>query len=228
MLLGALLAPVLTLTPFLQYVAWILSSIIHEGGHTAFAWFVGCPALPAINLTGHAMTTYTEQRFYLCLIVWAALALLAVKAWQEKMFTWTAVVVFAIYPVLAFVPTVREVGFLLSGHLTEILVGGIFLWQARTGLLVHDQVDRTAYAVVGWFLLFSNAWLCFGLVFVPRILSWYRKSGSYELTNDYLRVAEDVLHVSMATVVLPIMLLAMVTPGLVLLAARYTRGADRS
>ncbi len=228
MIIGAALAPVLTLTPFLQYVAWILSSIIHEGGHTAFAWFVGCPALPAINLTGHAMTRYTEQRFFICLIVWGLLAWGAIEAWRQRAFVWTALIAFMIYPVLAFVPTVREIGFLLSGHLGELIVAGIFLWQARTGLFVHDQIDRTAYAVVGWYLVFSNAWLCFALVFVPSVLTWYRTSGSYELMNDYLRVAEDVLHVPLAVVVLPVLLLAVCVPPAVLLAARYTRGADEN
>jgi hypothetical protein len=227
-IVGAMLAPVLTLTPFLQYVAWILSSIVHEGGHTAFAWFVGCPALPAINLTGHAMTRYSEQRFFLCLIVWGLLALAAMEAWRKKAFGWTALVAFAIYPVIAFVPMVREMGFLLSGHLGEITVGGVFLWQARTGLFVHDQYDRMAYAVIGWYLLFSNAWLCFALAFVPRVLLWYRTSGSYQVTNDYLRVAEEVLHVPLAVVVLPVLLLAVCVPPAVLFVASYTRGADES
>ena len=182
MLAGALLSPVLTLTPFLQYVTWILSSIIHEGGHTAFAWFVGCPRLP-INLTGHAMTTYSEQRFFLCLIVWGLLAWAAVEAWRHKTLTRTALGLFAIYPVLAFIPLVRETGFLLSGHLGELTVAGIFLWQARTGLFVRDQLDRMAYRR-GLVSGIRQRPVMLRVGFCASVLSWYRTSGSYQLTND--------------------------------------------
>ena len=226
MVVGAAFSPVLTLTPFLQYLAWILSSIIHEAGHTLFAWFVGRPALPAINLTGHAMTTYSEQRLFICLIVWLLLALVAVEAWRQRTLFWPALAVLLLYPVVAFVPVVRELGALLSGHGGELLVGGIFLWQARTCLFVHDQMDRMAYAVVGWYLIFANAWLCLALVFVPGVLAWYRTSGSYQLMNDYLRASEQVLHVPLVVVVLPMFLAAVCVPPAVLLAAKYTRGAD--
>ncbi|MCG8586353.1 MAG: hypothetical protein MI757_16720, partial [Pirellulales bacterium] len=53
-LLGGLaLAPIFTLTPYLQIVGWVFSAVVHECGHTFFAFAVGCPALPAISLTGH-------------------------------------------------------------------------------------------------------------------------------------------------------------------------------
>ena len=47
--MGALLAPVFSLTPILQYMGWFLGSLCHEIGHSVVAWVFGMPAFPAIR-----------------------------------------------------------------------------------------------------------------------------------------------------------------------------------
>lgn len=226
MVIGIVCAPIVTFTPYLMHAGWILSAIIHEGGHTIYSWVVGCPAAPAINLTGHALTISTSQQPLIVLIVMGLLIWLLVEAFRRRTMRPAAIALLVLYPLFAYQPTLKALGHLLSGHLAELLIGGIFLWQARTGLFTHDKVDRAAYAIAGWYLVFSNAWLCFGLAFVPSRLQTYYTSGSYGLTNDYVRAADHLLHVSIKAVVLPMCLFALLVPALALWTARYLRGAE--
>ena len=78
---GVLLAPVLTLTPILQYMGWFLGSLCHETGHVAAAWAMGCPAFPAIRLDGHAAALHREQQ---PLLVASAIAGLLAIAWASR------------------------------------------------------------------------------------------------------------------------------------------------
>ncbi len=224
LLAGLALSPVFTLTPYLRIVGWVLSAVVHEAGHTLFAWSVGCPALPALSLQGHGAATihYTQSRVF-CFMVWAALGWLAWYVFRntpDKRLRTLMVVLMIAYPFLAFNTTFRQMGHLLSGHLGELLVAGIFLWRARTGLFTDNELERLLYACVGWYLVFSNAFLCFGIAFVPAIRSWYFSHGSYGLTNDYVRAAKIVLHVNIRWIVLPMMLVAIGTGPLAIWLGR--------
>ncbi|MEK6246872.1 MAG: hypothetical protein N2C12_01750, partial [Planctomycetales bacterium] len=202
---GLALAPVFTLTPYLQIVGWVLSAVIHEAGHTLFGLAVGSPALPAISLQGHAQTIIGTPILLWSLIVWGTLVWLAWLLFNYFSTKWlqaAAISIPLIYPLLAFHGPTRLAVTLLSGHLCELIVGGIFLWRARTGLFTEDGIERLLYACLGWYLIFSNAYLCYGIAFDKSIRTWYSTSGSFDQTNDYIRVARDALNLSLNTVVL--------------------------
>src|SRR5688572_33193137 len=59
--LGLLLAPVLTFTPVLRHVGWLLTSLFHETGHAGLSWLLGAPAVPAIRIDGHAAAMHGEH-----------------------------------------------------------------------------------------------------------------------------------------------------------------------
>ncbi len=48
--------------------------------------------------------------------------------------------------------------------------------------------------MLGWYLLGTNVHLCCGLMFSSSSREWYAENGSFGLTNDMIRVAEDVLN----------------------------------
>ena len=221
---GLVLAPVFTLTPYLRIVGWVFSAIVHETGHTLFALAVGCPAVPALSLTGHgAATIHGRQYVILALAVWAAIGWLAwcvFRNFPEKWLRSLAIGLAVAYPALAFHSTTRQMGHLLSGHLGELLVAGIFLWRSRTGLFTEEGFERLLYACLGWFLIFRNAYLCFGIAFLPSVYKWYYSSGSFGLTNDYVRAADHVMHVNIKWIVLPMLLLAVATGALSLWLGR--------
>ena len=204
---GALLAPVFSLTPILQYMGWFLGSLCHEMGHCAVAWLSGCPAFPAISLSGHAMARYSEQQISLSILVWAAFGWLAWQNREERRVAFTFVAFALVYPAFAFTD-MRDFFFLLGGHIGELAFAGVFFWRALTP---RQPVERAMSAMVAWFLCGRNVWLAGGLLWSTEVQSWYARSGSFGLTNDYIRIARDVLHVDLS-VVAALMLLVSLAP----------------
>jgi len=203
--MGALLAPVFSLTPILQYMGWFLGSLCHEIGHCAIAWLAGCPAFPAISLAGHAMAQYSGQQFALALLFWGAFGWLA---WQTRRDRRVALVFAAfalVYPAFAFTK-MRDFFFLLGGHLGELAFAGVFFWRALTP---RSPVERAMSAMVGWFLVGRNVWLAGGLLWSDEVRGWYARSGSFGLTNDYIRLARDVLAVDLSVVAFFMLLVAL-------------------
>jgi len=197
--LGAVLAPVFTFTPLLTYMGWFLGALVHETGHCAFAWAAGCPAYPAINLGGHGVAIHGEQVFWLCLIFWFVLATLAWQSRRHRRGLWLFAVLALVYPLFAFTG-LREFFFLAGGHLGELIFATVFFWRALVGGWSRSSAERVTYAACAWFLLGRNLWLTGGLMWDDGVRAWYQSSGSFGLTNDYIRLANDVMGVGLGAV----------------------------
>jgi hypothetical protein len=196
---GLLLAPVFAFAPGLRYMGWFLSSLFHETGHTAAAWFLGCPAFPAIRLDGHAAALHKPQVLFIALTVWASLAFATWSARRRRGWTVALGLATLIYPALAFTGA-KELLHLLAGHLGELTFAAIFFWRALAGGFTQTAIERALYAVVAWYLIGQNLWLCARLVFSEAARAWYHSNGSFGLTNDYIRAANDVLGCSLEMV----------------------------
>jgi hypothetical protein len=191
--IGAVAAVAFTLTPLLQYMGWFLASLVHEAGHCAAAWAAGCPSIPAIRLDGHAAAVHGEQS---TIFAGGVLIGLAYYAWRKRSIPLGAIAL--VYPLLAFTG-LRDWIFLLAGHLSEIAFGGVFFWRALVGGFTQSRAERALYAACAWYLVIANIWLAGGLIFSEGVRQWYRGSGSFGLTNDYLRLANS-LHVGVGVV----------------------------
>ena len=173
-------------------MGWFLASLVHEMGHAAMAWLFGSPAFPAISLEGHAVAVHSEQVLVFALLVWAGLA---GAAWWKLAgrARWMAIgVVALVYPALAFTQA-REVLHLLAGHGAELAFATLCLWKTLDGGFTESRLERGLYGTVGWYLLGRNALLCFGLVTSAASRDEYAGNGSFGLTNDMIRVAEELL-----------------------------------
>lgn len=188
----AALASQLFALPVFSYMGWFLSSLVHEMGHAAFAWGVGMPAFPAIRLDGHAAAMHSAQ------VPWLAFAIaggLAYLAWLRREHVPQAVALGALavaFPCIAFANAARELLFLLMGHGGELTFATIALVRA-TNDEDHGTLERGLYATLAWYLLWKNATLFFGLATSTQALIEYSGSGSFGMTNDLIRAAEDVL-----------------------------------
>ena len=190
--IGAITAPAFALTPLLGFMGWFLASLVHEMGHAAVAWILGMPAVPAISLEGHAAAVHSEPSLPLALLVWGGLAAAAWRliAGRPRWIALAAVVV--LYPALAFTRA-GECLHLLAGHGGELAFATLALWKALDGGFTESRVERGLYGTVGWHLLGKNVILCGGLLFSSSSREAYAENGSFGLTNDMIRVAEDVL-----------------------------------
>lgn len=200
--IGAVAAIAFTLTPLLKYMGWFLSSLVHEAGHCAAAWAMGCPSVPAIRLDGHAAAVHGEQSKLFAAVVFAGLAY---WAWRKR--SWPLGAAALAHPLVAFTGA-RDWFFLLAGHLSEIAFGGVFFWRALVGGFTRSRPERVLYAACAWYLVLGNVWLSGGLMFSESVRAWYRGSGSFGLTNDYLRLANS-LHVGVGTVAFFMLLVAL-------------------
>ena len=205
---GAALAPVFGFTPILQFMGWFLASLFHETGHCAVAWAAGCPSFPAIRLDGHAAAVHGDQHAFLCVIVWGTLAWLAWQCRHRRRSAWVFGGLACAYPLIVFTGA-REVLFLTSGHLGELAFATIAFHRALCGGFTNSKPERVLYAVVGWYLLGRNLWLTGGLMFDDAARAEYAGTGSFGLTNDYLRLANDHLHVGLEAVAALMFLVAL-------------------
>jgi hypothetical protein len=190
--IGLVTSPIFAWTPFLGFMGWFLASLVHEMGHAAFSWLCGMPAVPAISLTGHAAAAHSEQSMPLVALIGAGLV---VAAWRllEGRARWVAIACVAVfYPLLALTPA-KEFFHLLAGHAGELAFATLCLWRTLDGGFTASQIERALYGTVGWFLVGKNAFLCIGLMTSGAARAHYGSNGSFGLTNDYIRVAEDVL-----------------------------------
>ncbi len=195
LIVSALAAQVFAL-PVFSFMGWFLASLVHEMGHSAMAWACGMPAFPAIRLDGHAAAVHSAQEPWLVFAIAAGLGALAWHRRHESKAQAIACGVLAVVvPMIAFSHRWRELAFLLMGHGGELVFAFLALLRAAA---VHARgtLERGLYATVAWYLLWRNATLFFGLMTSLEALIHYYGSGSFGMTNDLIRAAEDVLDCS--------------------------------
>jgi len=190
--LGLATAPVFAWTPILQYMGWFLASLVHEMGHAALAWTCGMPAIPAISPAGHAAAVHGEQSTVLAILVLAGVLCAAWKLLEGSARIVAMTVLAVVQPALAFTGA-KELAFLLAGHAGELAFATLCLWKALDGGFTSSKLERALYGTVGWYLVGRNVFLCVGLMTSPGARAHYASNGSFGLTNDYIRAAEDVL-----------------------------------
>lgn len=212
------------LTPILQYMGWFLASLVHEMGHAGFAWVCGMPAIPAISLAGHAAAVHGEQSTALALFVLGGLLFLGWKFLEGRARIVAMVVVAIVQPTLAFTHA-KDLVFLLSGHGGELAFATLALWKALDGGFTSSKLERGLYGTVGWYLVGKNVFLCVGLMTSAGSRAHYAANGSFGMTNDYIRAAEDVLGWRLESVALFMLVasLATIPTAILLWRARSAR-----
>jgi hypothetical protein len=223
--LGLVTAPLFSVTPLVRLIGWFLGALVHEMGHSLVAWVFGSPAFPAISLTAEAAAIHGEQSVLLVLLIWAGATY---GAWRIP---WKGVrrvvlpLAVVIYPVLAFTE-LQEVFFLVGGHLGELAFATLCLQRTLSGGFTESPAERGLYGTIGWFLVGSNLFLTVGLLTSASRRALYAANGSFGITNDYIRLAEDVLGMPLEVVALGMSLVALAAPVAGLIWWRLGRSDD--
>jgi len=190
--LGLITAPIFALTPLLGFMGWFFASLVHEMGHSAVAWLFGMPSMPAIALDGHAAAMHSDQQLFLVAMILLVFATTIGRllSGRPRIVAW--VVLGVVYPVLAFTG-IRELLHLAAGHGGELAFAVLALWKALDGGFTDSRAERLLYGTMGWFLVGKNVFLAWGLATSAGSRAWYAQNGSFGFTNDYIRIAEDLL-----------------------------------
>ncbi len=211
-------------TPLLAGMGWFLAALFHETGHFVVDLLTGCPAVPTISLSMQGCTVNLSQVWPLALFMQGVVAWLAWKAWPLPLLRWPALAGAVLLPLVAWNDAARATAIALGGHLGELTFAGVALWRARTGGFTSSAAERTLYGCVGWYLVGRNVLMCAGLIWDAAARERYAGSGSYGLTNDYIRVAEDCLDWQLGSVAGLMLVVALAVFPLSLLGGRRPLG----
>lgn len=198
---------------------WVLCALPHEMGHATIGCLLGHPSAPAISLRGDAWTGIAELRPAL---VWLMALAAAAGAFAMRTRLPAAIALGALavaIPLVAFRP-LSEVLISAGGHLGELAFATYCFTLAWTGGHTDTPAERTACAMAGALLQATNLELCFGLLTSAAAREHYRGSGSLGMKNDYLVLAEDLLHCRLHSVALVMFTLALLPLPLGLLIGR--------
>jgi len=172
---------------------WFLAAIPHEMGHATVGCLLGHPSTPAISLRGEAWTGIAMLRPWL---VWVMTIGFAFGAWYMRRRPITCItlgVTAALIPLAAFTMA-SSILISVGGHAGELAFATYCFMLAWTGGRTDTPQERTACAMAGALLQFVNLKLCFGLMTSPAARDHYAHNGSLGLKNDYLVLAQDLLH----------------------------------
>jgi hypothetical protein len=226
--LGLLCVPLIQSTCLTRTMGWLLQSIIHEGGHTLMALALGRFALPRISLDGHVPYTMVNdhQMLWLCAFVYLVILFLTFESFKSKFLRKTTAFIAILYPFLALSTRNSQLAILLAGHGAELLFAGICLWRAQTGLFTHNQLERAAYSIVGWYLVFANFLMCLGILRDPATRDQYINGSDPAIINDYVVASYDTLILTSIQPVVIAMLIASIAVYPITLL--YARGVHHS
>ena len=177
------------------------------------------PAFPAISLEGHAAAVHSQQLLFVALIV-LALALYGVWHFLEGRARWIVGALVVILHALLVFTMLKDVLHLLAGHAGELAFATLCLFKALDGGFTSSRVERALYGTVGWFLVGRNLWLTWGLLTSRSARALYHANGSFGMTTDYIRLADDVLGWQLQSVALAMLVAALLVPPCAILLWR--------
>ena len=162
-LVGAILAAVVTVLPFPRFVFGYMGTLLHEFGHTVAAWVFGYPAIPAFNFQHGGGVTSIDDRQWPLMLLWLAGVGWLLWRYRAHRPAWPLLAIpAAVYIALA-VTRVHEIVITFMGHGMELTIAGVFLYRALSGSAVKVAIERPLYAFLGLFLVFGEMRFAWGL-----------------------------------------------------------------
>jgi hypothetical protein len=206
-----------------NYVFNFLTTLVHEIGHCACAWFMGMPSIPGVSILGGGITVWQEQKLPICLAWMAAIGWLGWRGRENKTSVVAAAAAGALYALLAFT-SAREFLPVAGGVLFEI-GGAAACFFVALGTPLKRPFERPLYALWGWWMLLNRGT---ETVLMLKDRSYWNASTVYEsglaagLTNDL-----EVIREKLGTAPEPMLKFVLVLCVLCLPAAIGVRWAVR-
>lgn len=195
-ILGAgLAAAILVYTiPFTRYVFSLLVTLFHEFGHAVMGWLMGYPSIPAFDFVyGGGLTHHGAFQLAIALAIAAGFGWLGWLFRQNRKALAIVGVVFLVWLFLVTKEWRRELAFAMAGHLSELILAGIFFYKALAGVGWRNPgVERPLGAFAAFFVQIHSMLFALRLVRDPAFLDWYREGKGGALMNDLDRVAADL------------------------------------
>ena len=219
--IGAVIAAIVLLFPFLNFIFGYMKVLVHEFGHAFVSWLFAYPSIPAFDFMYGGGVALTDERMpALFLLIYGGLAYLFFLFRRNALALTVLGILTATYSACAFTEA-HQVMILFMGHGAELFFAGLFLYRALSGSGIIVAVERPLYAFLGLFIEFLD------LQFAIQLLYNYGYRVDYEEAKggghwmDFSRIAEEFLHVDLSVVAGFFLFCCILTPLCALLFFRY-------
>ena len=216
---GAGLALLTEVLPFLRVLVGYFVVLIHEIGHALTGWLFGYPSLPAFDFSyGGGVTLHQDQRMWIVVAVYALSIFCAWIFRANRLSLGLVVATIAIYSALVFTRA-SDVAMIAMGHGAELIFAGLFLHRAFSGNACHHAVERIAYAWIGFHIVLHDLRFAFGLMTngFEREMYAAAKGGGHWM--DFSRLAGEYFGVSLQVVAGVFFVLCLLPPAIALAAS---------
>ncbi|HYM61432.1 MAG TPA: hypothetical protein VEZ11_11120 [Thermoanaerobaculia bacterium] len=191
---GLAAAAIVYAFPLTRFLFSALVTLFHELGHAVVGWLLGYPSLPAFDFVYGG--GFTHQGTFHLPIALAVAAAFGYGGWlfRENRVS-VALIAVLLVGWLFFVTAEwrRELAIAAAGHAFELILAGIFFYQALSGVGWRvPEVERPLGAFAAFFVQIHSMMFAWRLIHDPDFLAWYREGKGGALMNDLEVVALDV------------------------------------
>jgi hypothetical protein len=217
-----LLAILLSLSDQVRFLLHPLITLVHELGHTFFAWIFGYFAIPAFDfIFGGGITFQSSERSPLLMGAIAIGLIYLFYRYRNNYLTSRVLLgLTVVYGICAFT-RIHEILIKFMGHGFELLFAGIFLYRALSGVGCRSTIERPLYGMLGFFILFSDFRFASDLLTDPDMRAIYEEGKGGLLDNDFVLLARDYFNVNLSVVAVFFLICCLLTPLITYLLFRH-------
>jgi hypothetical protein len=221
-----LLAILLLLSDQVKFLLHPLITLVHELGHTFFAWIFGYFAIPAFDfIFGGGITFQSSERSpFLMGLIAIGVTYLFYRYRNNYLTSRVLLGLTVVYSICAFT-RIHEILIKFMGHGFELLFAGIFLYRVLSGFGCRSAIERPLYGMLGFFILFSDLQFASGLMTDADLRTIYEDGKGGLLDNDFVLLSRDYFSVDLSIVVLFFLICCLLTPVITYLLFRYQSSA---
>lgn len=221
--IGLLLALILQIFWPLRVLFNGFQVIVHEVGHAITHWLFGYPAIPAVNiLYGGGITLSFGQSSLVLGLIYGAFAFLLYKCRYSRRLLILLAGFIGIYTLVLIAP-LSKILMLFMGHGMELVAIVLCLYFAIAGYFCQLDLERPLYAMLGFFLLFSDLKFSWGLIFNPDLREFYEQGIGGVIDNDFVILARDYFNVDLSIMATFFLVTCIFTPLVAFLVFRYEK-----
>jgi hypothetical protein len=196
---GFVLAILLMAIGLLKMLFYGFLVLVHEVGHAVTLWLFGTPAIPSVDiLHGGGVTIVFGRSPILVALLYLGMAYLFHLCRCYPRVQGVLALFISIYSLCLF----TSLNALLStamGHGMELLAIVTCLYLAASGYLCRFPGDRSIYAMLGFFTLFSDLEFAWKLMHNLDFRAWYEE-GKGGMDHDFVILATQYFRVDLAAI----------------------------
>lgn len=238
-LVGGLIAALIAhAIPFLQFILSPLVTLLHEFGHAATAWLLGCPAIPAFDFAyGGGITQHHDFQLPLGVLIGAGWAWLGWTFRRNPRTLAGLGLCAGVWLVAVSSEWRRELVIASMGHVGELILAGVLLSMALAGAGWRiPEIERPLGAFAAFFVQLQTLRFAWRLRHDDVFLADYVAGKGGAMMNDLEVIALDVktwtgVSTDIREVAGLLVFLALVVPSAAILLyvfRRHVRDAWRS